>query len=157
MKIFGTIFEKIYSEEDSGNNISISLSGTLGLCLYLYSRDIMISIFSFIIAFPLIRIIVQKIINYQKKILNKKKRIKQDKDLLENLSEQEKDVLRKFVKHGTCSLSYSYINNYQLNLPKTVVNSLIMREMIQDTMIGMDCNEALVLNADIFELAKKYL
>ncbi|MGB5677906.1 MAG: hypothetical protein WBN36_08900, partial [Gammaproteobacteria bacterium] len=49
--------ERVYAETDFGRSIAISVSGSVGLALYLTTNDWVIAAFSTIITFPIIRII----------------------------------------------------------------------------------------------------
>ena len=57
MKQLEKLAEKVYTGNDFGRSIATSLSGIIGLAVYLVSKDWVIAIFSLIIAFPIIRLI----------------------------------------------------------------------------------------------------
>ena len=58
--------DRVYSENDFGRSIATSLSGTIGLIVYLVTDDWVSAAFSAIISFPIIRIISTRIMNKSK-------------------------------------------------------------------------------------------
>lgn len=48
--------ERVYAENDFGRSVATSLSGAIGLAVYLLADDWVIAAFSTIISFPIIRI-----------------------------------------------------------------------------------------------------
>ncbi len=102
--------EIVYKENEFGRSISISLSGTIGLIIYLYFNDITIALFSLVISFPLFRIIANSIYSkFEKRVAEGGRKTELEKTF-SKFSKHEIDVIKGFVQLGSCALSFDKVN-----------------------------------------------
>lgn len=145
--------DRVYSETDFGRSIATSLSGIIGLTVYLITTDWVIAAFSSIISFPIIRIVATSV-NDRINFFAKQRKIKKQTEYTYNgLSDGEKDVVQAFVTAGGTGLTYSHINNLELSSP--AVETLIQREIIWTSMTADSMCETFVLDTAIFDIAQK--
>ena len=104
----------MYTETDFGRSVATSIAGIIGLITYLFSKDWAIAAFSFIISFPIIRLISKGL--HDKFNRNKKRKIEQEdaEYLYNSLSKEEKKVVQAFINAGGCMLRWSQINKLSL-------------------------------------------
>ncbi len=147
--------ERIYAERDFGRSIATSVAGIIGLALYLVIHDWTISVFSAVIAFPIVRIISSAAHSaYTRKNLSVKD-LEQAQELYEKLSDEEKGVLKEFVLVGGSVMSFGHAN--RVNLSEPAVASLMQREILYSTMTPDGMREAFGIRVDIFDVAQKAL
>ena len=144
--------ERIYSESDFGRSVATSISGAIGLGVYLYLNDWVIAAFASVIAFPIVRIIATTIHSRFKLKHSSAMSEKEAKDIFLKLSEAEKQVLRKFVDSGGCVMSWSHAN--RVKLPEIPVASLMQRGLLFSTMTPDGMSEAFGVTTEIFDVAK---
>ncbi len=145
--------DRIYAENDFGRGIATSLSGAIGLIVYLVTTDWVIATFSTIISFPIIRIISTGI---NEKVERKKKRNIDKENALhiyENLSDQEKEVINLYVNAGGSVLTWGQMNNQSAS--SSTVESLIQREILWTSMTADGMGETFVLDSNIFDIANE--
>ncbi len=145
--------DRVYSENDFGRSIATSLSGLIGLALYLLTDDWIIAAFSAIISFPVIRLVSTGI---NEKVDRKKQRnIEKGNTAYEyqKLSEQEKLVVNAFVKAGGSVLTWGQIN--RSNLSFSAIESLIQREVLWTSVTADGFTETFNLNSNIFDIANE--
>lgn len=152
MKI-GQWVGKIYSENDFGRGIATTLSGTIGLIIYLIFNDWVIAAFSTIMIFPIARIIASEI--HQKTIKNKELKIEKEnaKTLFNKFTDEEKLVIYAFVEIGGCLIPWSIAND--LELSRAGVKSLMQREVLHHTFTLDGIREAFALDIEIFDIAQE--
>jgi len=145
--------ERIYAENDFGRGIATSLSGGIGLIVYLVTDDWVIAAFSTIISFPIIRIISTGI---NEKVERKKKR-KIDKEnalqIYENLSHEEKEVINSYVNAGGSVLTWGQMNNQSVS--SAAIESLIQREILWTSMTADGMRETFALDSNVFDIANE--
>ncbi len=69
--------ERVYVETDFGRSVATSVTGIIGLSVYLISKDWVVALFSSVIIFPIVRIVAtgfHEKANRKKSIKSKKKR-----------------------------------------------------------------------------------
>lgn len=145
--------DRVYSETDFGRSIATSVSGIIGLVIYLIINDWVIAAFSSIITFPIVRIISTSLnekINFSSM---QKKRMKSAEDAYNRLSNGEKEVIQAFVTAGGTSLTYSDINSLDLSGP--AIETLIQREIIWSSMTADGMRETFALDTEVFDIAQK--
>jgi len=144
--------ERIYTERDFGRSVATSASGFVGLVVYLVIDDWVIAVFSAVIAFPIVRIISSAVhsAHTRKKLAVEDRQ--QAQELYEKLSEEEKSVLREFVKAGGSVMSWSHAN--RVNLHEPGVASLMQREILFSTMTPDGMREAFAVRVDMFDVAQ---
>ncbi|QOY53723.1 hypothetical protein HUE87_07365 [Candidatus Sulfurimonas marisnigri] len=145
--------DRVYSETDFGRSIATSVSGIIGLVIYLIINDWVIAAFSSIITFPIVRIISTSLnekINFSSM---QKKHMKSVEDAYHRLSNGEKEVIQAFVTAGGTSLTYSHINSLGISAP--AVETLIQREIIWSSMTADGMRETFALDTEVFDIAQK--
>jgi len=100
MKTIEKWAERVYAENDFGRSIATSLSGAIGLVVYLITDDWVIAAFSTIISFPIIRIVStginEKVERQKKRKINKENAL----HIYKGLSDEEKEVINSYVNAG---------------------------------------------------------
>lgn len=143
--------DRVYAETDFGRSIATSLSGVVGLSVYLALNDWVIAAFSTIISFPIFRIISTGI---NEKLERKKKKKTDEENAKEkygNLSKEEKEVIRAFVEAGGSVLTWGQMNKQADSF--SAVESLIQREIIWTSMTADGMTETFALDSNIFDAA----
>lgn len=147
--------EKVYGEDDFGRSIAIAISGAIGLTTYLLLSDPIISLFSLVIAFPIFRLIASALRSKWEIKSTEKKKTKEIKGYFNNFSVEELEVIREFVRHGGCVLSFRTIDGQNISLPDTGVNSLMQRGVLEITFLPPDCvTEGMILDIEVFDMAQ---
>lgn len=145
--------ERIYAERDFGRSIATSAAGIIGLSIYLIKGDWVISAFSAMIVFPIVRVISSAAHGaYSQKKLSVKDS-EQAQELYDRLSDEEKSVLKEFVIAGGSVMSWGHAN--RANLSEPGVASLMQREILYVTMTPDGMREAFGIKVDIFDIAQK--
>ncbi|WP_020207624.1 superinfection exclusion B family protein [Gilvimarinus chinensis] len=142
--------DRVYSEDDFGRGIATSLSGIIGLSVYLLSDDWVISAFSAIIAFPIFRIIASSFNEKHKRKSQRKIDEENAKYSFDKLSEEELNVVKSFVEAGGSVLTWRQVNN--LPIPSAAIESLIQRELIWSSVMADGMTETFALDTNIFNL-----
>lgn len=62
MKSIDKLLEKLYEETDVARSVATSLAGIAGLAVYLLTHDWVVALFSWLIVFPLARLIAATIL-----------------------------------------------------------------------------------------------
>ena len=143
--------DRVYAETDFGRSIATSLSGLVGLVVYLATNDWVIAAFSTIIAFPIIRIISTGI--NEKFERKKKRKIDEEnaRDIYDRLSDEEKEVINSFVMAGGSVLTWGQMNKQGVSF--SAVESLLQREVLWTSMTADGLTETFVLNSNVFDIA----
>jgi len=149
MKSIDKLVDKLYSETDFARSIATSLSGSIGLALYLWRHDWVVAAFSAIIAFPLLRLSAGAL--HEQRVASKEKvnRAKEALELYSRLSDAEQEVVDTFARIGGAVLTWSQVNDLALNGP--AVESLMQREMLRTSMTADLMSETFVLDHGLFE------
>ena len=106
MKIIDNLVDKLYSETDFARSIATSLSGGVGLGLYLWQRDWVIAAFSAIIAFPILRLVSGALHERRNRAQTNRVRAQDASDLYARLSDEEQKVVDAFAKVGGAVLTW---------------------------------------------------
>lgn len=145
--------ERIYTERDFGRSVATSVSGVVGLLIYLAAKDWVIAAFSTIIAFPMVRLAASAAHSaYSRKELSRSAQEK-GQELYERLSDEEKEVLREFVRCGGSVMSWSHAN--RVGLAESGVASLMQRDILYTTMSPDGMREAFGIKIEMFDVAQK--
>ncbi|PHQ58044.1 MAG: hypothetical protein COA30_01410 [Sulfurimonas sp.] len=116
-------FKIIYSENDFSRGLATSFSGVISSTIYILFNDIVLTLLSLIIVYPISRLLFLSI----NKVYNQKKENKNIENFFNSFSIQEENLIQEFVKSGTSFLGYNYINTYQNEL-ETLKNRGILSE-----------------------------
>lgn len=149
--------DRIYLEEDFGKNIATTISGVIGLAIYLYKSDFALAAFVAIILFPTIKILVNIIKERslkKREILDQENKVKELDETFKGLTDQEKRVTLVFVDYKSSVVSEKYIKLNSIHLPDGAVKSLIQRGFLEEVPYGLSYD--LKLNLDVFEAARRY-
>lgn len=153
MKAIEKWAERVYAESDFGRSVATSLSGGIGLAVYLFTDDWVIAAFSTIITFPIIRIVSTGI---NEKVERQKQR-KIDKEnaqhVYEVLSNEEKEVINSYVRAGGSVLTWGQMNNQAVS--SAAIESLIQREILWISMTADGMRETFALDSNIFDIANE--
>ncbi len=145
--------ERVYSETDFGRGIATSLSGIIGLIVYLYFQDWVIAVFSLIISFPVVRIVssglYEKITSYEKRKIEKEK----VEHICNKLNKGEKEVIKAFIGAGGSVLTWSQMNNTSVS--SASIESLIQREIMWTSVMADGVTESFVLDTNIFDICSE--
>ena len=148
----GRWFERIYSESDIGRSIATSVSGLVGLGIYLYYQDWVIGAFALIVAFPIARIVASVLHTRYLKLRQSSENRDETKELFERLSHEEQSVIRAFVRHGGCTVTWNQVNRSQ-DFTATGIESLTTRDLVHSSVMADGMTETFVLNTDLFDYA----
>lgn len=145
--------ERVYTETDVGRSVATSVSGVIGLVVYLLSNDWVIAAFSTIISFPIIRLIASGM--HEKAIRHAKRRIAREEaeHVYDQLSDDEREVVRAFVSAGGSVLTWSHVNS--LSLPGPAIESLIQRELLWSSMTADGMRETFAIDSSIFDVGRE--
>ncbi|WP_412479684.1 hypothetical protein [Azonexus sp. IMCC34839] len=142
--------ERVYAETDFGRSIATSLSGILGLAIYLRFSDWVIAAFASIIFFPVVRLVASAI--HARVSRNAVRRAKRNdaENIFSSLSEEEKAVVFEFVGAGGCVMTWSHMNKLAVSGP--AIESLIQRELLSTSMTADGMRETFVLDTTLFDV-----
>ncbi|MHA5498451.1 hypothetical protein ACVSNS_01465 [Pseudomonas aeruginosa] len=145
--------DRIYAESDFGRSVATSVSGVIGLIVYLALSDWVISAFSTIITFPIIRILSSGL--HEKFNRSKKRALEHEEMLYEfnRLSITEHEILKAFVRAGGSVMTWTQMNNEVV--PSAGVESLIHRELLHTSTTADGMRETFVINERIFDIANE--
>ena len=145
--------ERVYSENDFGRGMATSLSGVVGLSVYLFSDDWVISAFSTIITFPIFRIIASSFNERYKRKSLKSIDEENAKYSFSNLSEEELNVVRAFVDVGGSVLTWGQVN--KLPIHSAAIESMIQRKLMWASVMADGMTETFALDTNVFNLGVK--
>ncbi|MEO3679596.1 hypothetical protein ABGI61_11240 [Rheinheimera sp. FR7-31] len=150
--------ERIYQEEDFGKNVSTTISGLLGLIVYLLKDDFALAAFITIITFPVVKILSNILRNRHLKkseAIERENARKEMDDIVKNLTDQERRVIHEFVKYKSSVMSEKYIKMNSVFLPDGAVKSLMERSFLTEQTF-LSGSYDLKLNIVIFEAGRRY-
>ena len=151
--------ERIYLEEDFGKNIATTISGLIGLSIYLFKADFALAAFVAIILFPLFKILANSARAKQLKNREEKGELETQKEnvlFVKNLTDQERRVIHEFVQYNASVLPSKYVELNNIHLPDGAVKSLIQRDILKEKGYGLSNQYDLVLKIEMFEAGRRY-
>jgi len=142
--------ERVYSENDFGRSVATSISSVIGLIIYLNTSDWVIAFFSFLISFPIIRLASTGL--HEKRERKKQRNIEKEDALhiFENLSDEEKEVIKSYVNAGGSVLTWGEMNNETVS--RSAIESLIQREIMWTSATADGMRETFALDSNIFDI-----
>jgi hypothetical protein len=152
MKEVDKWIDRIYAETDFGRAVATSLAGSVGLTTYLLSNDAITSAFSFIISFPIFRLVASWLHGKADRAAKRKIKKEETEIIFSRLSNDEKDVVLAFVEAGGCVLTWSQVN--KLSISSTAIESLIQRDLLGTSMTADSTRETFVLDTALFDVAQ---
>ncbi|HKK57112.1 hypothetical protein [Marinobacter sp.] len=154
MKTLDKWAERIYAETDVGRSIATSVTGVVGLSVYLLSSDWVIAVFAAVIAFPLVRLAATGLHARAVRRAQGRMELEEAERVYGRLSEHEKAVVQAFVQTGGSVLTWGQVN--QLGLPGNGIESLIQREVAWTSMTADGMRETFALDSAIFDVGQKH-
>ena len=142
--------ERVYAETDFGKSIATSLSGVVGLVVYLLLGDWAIAAFAAIIFFPVARLTATAIHARFSRNASRRARRNEAEHVFGSLSDEEKAVVSEFVGVGGCVLTWSQTNKSPIS--SAAIESLIQRELLSTSMTADGMRETFVLDPALFEI-----
>lgn len=120
-EFLGKLFDRVYTEKDFGINVAIFVAGLAGMSCYLILHDYVLTLFAFIIPFPIVKIIAggwhQRLLAQKGKAASRQ----QLAALYDSLTDSEKNVVQHFVAFGGAVMTWGQMN--RLDDPQTGVES----------------------------------
>jgi hypothetical protein len=145
--------KKIYDEDDFGRSIATTLSGIVGLAIYLPSKDWVLSLLVTVIVFPLLRLIASAAHTRWKETKKEQLQAQAAQKRFENFSPAEKDVLKAFVNAGGAALTWSQVN--RANIAVSAVESLKLRGILDTSVTSDGMTEMFVMQTEVFDMAQR--
>lgn len=144
--------ERIYTEEDFGRGVATSLSGTIGLAVYLLTDDAIVAIFATLIMFPLTRITAAALHRRGAEQAAASDKAKQFEDVYGRLSDEERRVIAGYIEAGGTVMTWGQVNRSDLS--RAAIETLIQRELMWSTVTADGMTEAFAISTDIFDVAR---
>lgn len=144
--------ELIYNEDNFARSVATTITGIIGLIIYLIFFDWVIAFISLIISFPLMRLIASYFHNKIEKEAKNREMKAEFEDIYNQLSKSEKEVIQGFLSADSCVLLFKQANT--MELPYGGIESLIQRDMLRTSMTADGIRETFVLDSLIFDTAR---
>lgn len=151
MKSIDKLLEKLYEETDVARSVATSLAGIAGLAVYLLTHDWVVALFSWLIVFPLARLIAATIHTKRSRRIALRDADTEAEELYGRLSAGEKEVVQAFVTAGGTVMTWSHMNS--LSLPGPSVESLVHRALLSTSVTADGMRETFVLDPQLFDSA----
>jgi hypothetical protein len=142
--------DRIYAETDFGRSIATSLSGLLGLAVYLFFGDWVIAAFVTIIFFPVARLTASATHVRLSRNADRRASRSDAQHTFNSLSDEERAVVAEFVSAGGCVLTWSQINKCPIS--GSAIESLIQRDLLSPSITADGMRETFVLDPAIFDV-----
>jgi ABC-type multidrug transport system fused ATPase/permease subunit len=149
---FDRCANRIYGEKD-GRSISITLSGIVGLTIYLLWRDWVMAVFVTIIVFPLFRIIASALHARWEETHKQKLQSVEAQKVFQKFSPEEKEVIKAFVDAGGSVLTWSQVN--RTNLSVSAIESFVQRGLLFSKVVSDGFGEAFALKPEVFDMGQQ--
>jgi hypothetical protein len=147
--------EHIYSETDFGRAIGTSVTGVIGLIVYVRTGDWTISAFSAVIVFPLARLVASAAHGRHREHNLAAAARRQAEALFDTLSAEERSVLQEFVNLGGSLMSWGHANKVSLSEP--AVSSLMQRGILFSSASVDGMSEAFSVDVKFLDVARAKL
>lgn len=134
------------------HGVATSISGVIGLGVYLTTSDWVIAAFCVLIAFPIIRVLASRITDRAARDAQRRIDLEEAEAAFRRLSDDEKTVVKAFVQNGGSVMTIPEINS--LSLPAAAVETLVQREYIRTSLTADGMQATLVLDTAIFDHAQ---
>lgn len=144
---------RVYAETDFGRSIATSLSGLLGLGIYLAFGDWVIAVFASIIFFPIARLTATSIHTRFAESADRQVKRANAERTYNSLTNGEKAVICEFVNAGGCVLLWRQVNGSSIS--NSAIESLIQREVLSTSMTADGMHETFVLEPYLFDIGVK--
>lgn len=140
------ILKEIYREKDISTNIAIFLASLMALIMYIFIKDVFVSMMMAISFFSLSKLLSISIIS-------KNHRRKNEQNIIKSFSQPEKEVIQTFIANGTSYIALSDLRNGEYDFDNKAFDSLVTRGVIdfQDRSMG-DGPSGFQLNIEVYKL-----
>jgi len=142
--------ERVYAENDFGRSVATSLSGLLGLVIYLTRRDWVIAAFASMIFFPVARLTASAIHTRLSRGADRRAKKNDAEHVYGSLSDGEKAVVSEFVSAGGCVLTWDQMN--RSSVPRSAIESLIRRGILSTSVTADGDRETFDLDPQVFDV-----
>lgn len=153
-EFLGKLFDKVYAERDFSINVAIFVAGLAGMSCYLVLHDSVLTLFAFIISFPIVKIIAG---GWHQRIMARKSKAAAEQQLAalyDSLTDSEKDVVQHFVAHGGAVMTWGQMN--RLDDPQIGVESLARRGLLCTSVSVDGMRETFELDLTLFIFAYRW-
>lgn len=153
-EFLGKLFDRVYAEKDFSINVAIFVAGLAGISCYLALHDSVLTLFAFIISFPIVKIIAG---GWHQRIMAHKGKAAAEQQLAalyDSLTASEKDVVQHFVAHGGAVMTWGQMN--RLDDPQTGVESLARRGLLCTSVSVDGIRETFELDLTLFTFAYRW-
>lgn len=153
-EFLGKLFDKIYAEKDFSINVAIFVAGLAGMSCYLVLHDSVLTLFAFIISFPIVKIIAG---GWHQRLMARKVKGVAEQQLValyDSLTDSEKYAVQHFVAHGGAVMTWGQIN--RLDDPQTGVESLARRGLLCTSLSVDGLQETFELDLTLFTFAYRW-
>ncbi|ATE85504.1 TPA: hypothetical protein RPB45_001948 [Escherichia coli] len=153
-EFLGKLFDRVYTEKDFGINVAIFVAGLAGMSCYLILHDYVLTLFAFIIPFPIVKIIAggwhQRLLAQKGKAASRQ----QLAALYDSLTDSEKNVVQHFVAFGGAVMTWGQMN--RLDDPQTGVESLVRKGLLGTSVSVDGMHETFELDLTLFAFAYRW-
>lgn len=149
----GGWIERVYEEEDFGRNIAIAAAGAAGLGAYLLHGDWVVAAFVAVIVFSIVKVAASSWHSNRKPARERSDHTDRMKRRFEDLSPTEQAVVRAFVAHGGCVVTWDEVNRSE-RFHSTGIESLRKRDLIHTSTTSDTFRETFELDAELFDYAQ---
>ncbi|MYG02776.1 MAG: hypothetical protein F4173_11035 [Acidobacteriia bacterium] len=149
----GGWIERVYEEEDFGRNIAIAAAGAAGLGAYLLQGDWVVAAFVAVIVFSIVKVAASSWHSDRKQSRERSDHTDRMNRLFEDLSPREQAVVRAFVSHGGCVVSWANATPSK-GFDSTGIDSLIKRRLIYSSISVDGIRDTFELDAELFDYAQ---
>ncbi|EPY1563457.1 hypothetical protein [Raoultella planticola] len=153
-EFLGKLFDRVYAEKDFSINVAIFVAGLAGMSCYLVLHDSVLTLFAFIISFPIVKIIAG---GWHQRLMARKGKATAEQQLAalcDSLTDSEKDVVQHFVAHGGAVMTWGQMN--RLDDPQTGVESLARRGLLCTSVSVDGMRETFELDLTLFTYAYRW-
>ena len=149
MQILDKWADRIYSETDVGRSVATSSAGVIALITYLTTSDWVIAAFTFLIVFPIVRLLVASKHEHLKQASDRQRLIEQADELYSSLSPEEQALVDLFVENLGCVMTWGQFNRSAIS--SSAVETLMQRELLSTSVTADGMTETFVLDVSLFD------
>tara|TARA_R110002072_G_scaffold271038_1_gene430904 strand:- start:18870 stop:19439 length:570 start_codon:yes stop_codon:yes gene_type:complete len=141
--------DRIYSETDVSRSVATSSAGVIGLIIYLKTSDWGIAAFTFLIVFPIVRLLAASKHERLKQASDRQRQVEQADELYGSLSPEEQALVDLFVENRGCVMTWGRFNRSDVS--SSAVETLIQRELLSTSVTADGMTETFVLDVSLFD------
>jgi len=141
--------DRIYSETDVSRSVATSSAGVIGLIAYLTTSDWVIAAFTFLVVFPMVRLLAASMHERLKQASDRQRQIEQADELYASLSSEEQAVVDLFAENRGCVMTWGQFNRSDVS--SSAVETLIQRELLSNSVTADGMTDTFVLDVSLFD------